>query len=193
MEAQILGARMLCRGKFLNLQEITFRDDRGRERRWEAADREGSASASFILARVMPQDELLLIRQFRPPAGRLMLEFPAGLIDPGETPEQTAVRELAEETGYHGKILCSTPPAYSSPGLTGEPITMVEMVVDGDAFAGAEVVPHPEDTESIEVFRVPRRDLAAFVKQQEEAGVGVDSKIYTFLAGMRWAIADSER
>lgn len=39
------------------------------------------------------------------PIDKISIEVPAGLIDPGETPEQTAVRELKEETGYVGEVI----------------------------------------------------------------------------------------
>ena len=54
-----------------------------------------------VLLPVTADGRVILIRQFRYAAGEIMLEVPAGTIDPGETPEETAGRELVEETGYH--------------------------------------------------------------------------------------------
>lgn len=183
MKSEAKLRRILGEGRFLRLRELEYDNGSG-PRIWESCDRRGTGSAVFILARIVPDDEILLIRQFRPPAGRLMLEFPAGLIDPGETPETTAVRELYEETGYRGRILGKTLPGWSSPGLTGETISMVRMEIDGDAFRDVAVAPHPEENERIEVFRVRRTGLAEFVAGQEAAGVGIDTKLYTYLAGM---------
>lgn len=56
-------------GKFLVLKDLSFQDDRGRLRHWEAVDRDGEASAVFIIARIVPDDEILFVRQFRPPTG----------------------------------------------------------------------------------------------------------------------------
>lgn len=49
--------------------------------------------------------EVLLEKQFRPPTEKVCIEFPAGLMDEGETPEECALRELKEETGYVGEVI----------------------------------------------------------------------------------------
>lgn len=57
--------------------------------------------------------ELLLQKQYRPPVNKVVIEVPAGLIDVGETPEQCAVRELFEETGYVGVAEQTSPVMFN--------------------------------------------------------------------------------
>ena len=108
-----------------------------------------------------------------------MIEFPAGLIDPGETPENSAVRELYEETGYQGKITAVHPATLSSPGLSGEELVLVEMSIDEKEYPE---IPeqHLEDTESIECLRIPAEKLPGFLKNAVASGDGVDIKVLTY-------------
>jgi len=55
---------------------------------------------AVVIVPVTADGRLVMVRQYRYPVGRVMLEFPAGKIDAGEAPFACAVRELAEETGY---------------------------------------------------------------------------------------------
>ena len=119
MQQKILSRSVIGAGKFLVLKDLSFQDDRGRLRHWEAVDRDGEASAVFIIARIVPDDEILFVRQFRPPTGRLMLEFPAGLIDPGETPAETAVR-LSRESALRLIARLQFPRAYRRSDFTGD-------------------------------------------------------------------------
>jgi ADP-ribose pyrophosphatase len=61
----------------------------------------GLALADYVTVLALTEDEqVVLVRQYRPVIERLTLELPSGAVDPGEEPEQTARRELLEETGF---------------------------------------------------------------------------------------------
>ncbi|MBQ9803394.1 MAG: NUDIX hydrolase [Lentisphaeria bacterium] len=195
MTPHIASSTVVTEGRFLVCKRLEYIDANGETRTWEAVDRRrtvpGScpSNAALIVAKIVPDDEIVLIRQFRPPAGKMMIEFPAGLIDPGETPAATAVRELYEETGFEGKVLTVSADGYSSPGMTGESIVLVSMEIDGSKYPGG-MIPenHQEASENIEVFRVKSSELAHFIAEMESAGCGVDSKIHTVLAFRRMGL-----
>ena len=95
-----VGRRDVYRGRVFDLTVDRFRDDEeGREFEIEIVNHNGGAA-------VLPVEEdgtLVLIRQWRYPLGRVMLEFPAGKLERGEPTHECAVRELAEETGYRAR------------------------------------------------------------------------------------------
>jgi ADP-ribose pyrophosphatase len=67
------------------------------------------------------EDQVLMIRQYRHPAGRLLWEIPAGLRDAdGEDAHATAERELLEETGYRARDWQVLTDVFTSPGILGE-------------------------------------------------------------------------
>lgn len=72
--------------------------DDGSEHTFHYAD---SPDAVTVIA-ITPNHELVMVRQWRHPVQRVTLETPSGIIDPGESPEEAASRELREETGYEG-------------------------------------------------------------------------------------------
>ena len=92
---------------------------------------------------------VLLVLQARPAVNADVLELPAGLVDPGETPIDCARRELHEETGYVAGRLESLVSFYTSPGFSTE---LIHIFVATDVREGA--VQHDEE-EEIEVVRLP--------------------------------------
>lgn len=60
------------------------------------------APDAVTVVALTPGGELVMVEQWRHPLQRVTVELPAGIMEPGETPEQAAVRELREETGYGG-------------------------------------------------------------------------------------------
>jgi len=126
---------------------------------------------------VMPVDDkkrILLVRQYRLPARRYLWELPAGRIDPGETPLQTARRELTEETGYRARKFKKLAEFYPSPGFLAEKMTIY---LARELTAGKQT---PMEDERIET----RWYTSAEVDKLIHAGKVLDAK--TQIGFLKW-------
>jgi ADP-ribose pyrophosphatase len=92
----LVSAEVVWRGRFLDVRSDTVALPNGVHTTREYIVHPGAV----MMVPLLPDGRLVMERQYRYPMGRVMLEFPAGKIDPGEAPFACAVRELAEETGY---------------------------------------------------------------------------------------------
>ena len=79
---------------------------------------------SAVMMAVDDRKRILLVRQYRLPAARYLWELPAGTVDPGEKPLQTARRELIEETGYRARTWRKLASFLVSPGYVTERMTI---------------------------------------------------------------------
>jgi ADP-ribose pyrophosphatase len=95
-----LSSEQLFKGKLLDARRDTVRLPDGRCATREYIVHPGAVMVVPILSQSASEWQLVLERQFRYPLLRVMLEFPAGKLDPGEDPFACARRELREETGY---------------------------------------------------------------------------------------------
>ena len=182
---EILRKNEVASGKWLALEVLDYVDRNGTQRKWECVSRKRCAGAVLMIAELLPSHRLVLIRQYRPPADGIVLEFPAGLIDEGETPETAALRELREETGYHGVIRKIFPPAYNSPGLTGEFIHTVLMEIPENAQK--ELKTDFDESEQIETLLIPKHSLLESVESMCAEGIRIDAKV------LAYALAESGR
>ncbi|MBN2909781.1 NUDIX hydrolase [Polycladomyces sp. WAk] len=69
---------------------------------------------------ITDEKKLVLVRQFRKPLEKTILEIPAGKLEPGEDPRACAFRELEEETGYQAEEMTPLVSFYTSPGFADE-------------------------------------------------------------------------
>lgn len=120
----------------------------------------GHAGATAIIA-LDQDDKILLVRQYRSAAAKVMSEIPAGVLNPSEDPQVAAIRELQEETGYKPGKIVSLGGLYTAPGYTQEYIHL---------FVATELVesrlPADED-EFIEVERVTLTDALTKIEHGE--------------------------
>ena len=116
LEEQVIASRRIYEGRIVSLRNDTVRLPSGRESVREVVEH---ANAVTILP-VDDKGRLLLVRQYRLPARAVLLEAPAGNMDDGETPEETAHRELREETGHDCRELKPLPNFYPAPGFSEE-------------------------------------------------------------------------
>lgn len=103
-----------------------------------------------------PGGDVLLVRQYRAPAGRRLLEIPAGTMEPGESVEACAVRELAEEVGMRARRWQPLGAIYPSPGFLTEVVHL---------FVASDLSPHTLDAEEedLEIVAVPLADARRLV------------------------------
>ncbi len=128
--------------RHLNLYEISYINQNGLKKLWQIASRADKPKcvtgkfdmpdAVVIVPFHKKKDKLVIIKEFRVPLGGYQYGFPAGLVDEGETIQQTCIRELKEETGLNvTRIKKISPPVYSSSGMTDESVSMVYVECDG--------------------------------------------------------------
>ncbi|KAK7503402.1 hypothetical protein BaRGS_00005323 [Batillaria attramentaria] len=172
----------LAKGKWIALNQITYRDPTGKERTWEAVERTTRHSGDTdavavipILKRMLKCDCVILIKQYRPPLNGYTLEFPAGLIDKDEDPLECAVRELKEETGYTGIPKHISPGVCLDPGLSSSTVNMVTVEIDGDVEVNRRPLP-----EFIEVIPVRMDTLLDTLNEHAKNGLIVHSMVYTY-------------
>ncbi|MCY7395150.1 MAG: NUDIX hydrolase [Nocardioides sp.] len=162
-----VGAERVAYDGFTRVVVRRYRLPDGRELDWDLLD----APASVAVLALTDEDQMVLVEQFRPGPGRVVLSLPGGLVDPGEAPVDAGERELLEETGY----------AASSVELVGriDPINAVRpwhvAVARGCTPTGHRALDEFED------IRVVLLDVASVRARLHDATIGSMAQIYLAL------------
>ncbi|MCC6792953.1 MAG: NUDIX hydrolase [Thermomicrobiales bacterium] len=145
-------------GKLVHVRVDHVRLPSGREGVREVVEHPGAVGVVALTAR----DEVVLVRQWRHAVQQELLEIPAGTAEPGESPEETARRELIEETGYRAGSIRQIACYYSSAGFLSEQLTLflAEDCAPGDRADDAD--------ERTEVFLVPRGGIADLIDSNDQ-------------------------
>eukprot|EP01083_Nonionella_stella_P046318 124010_1 len=204
----VIGRDVKWSGKWLRAVEVMYMQPDGKPAFWESVERTtrhegyevdgvdiltlishgspdvpaGSDRPAISLKRA----QVALAIQPRPAVGRLSVEFPAGLIDRGETVAGAAERELSEETGLTGDILEHSPPLALDPGMSNSSTSIVSILVDGDSEENRNAKQNLDSGEFINVVRAPLLTLRQSLQDYTARGFAVDAKLYAFALGLEW-------
>ena len=118
-EEKTLKSERIYEGRIINLRRDTVTVINGESQR-EIVEHGGGA----VIAAVKDDGKMIMVKQFRKPVERIMLEVPAGKLDQGEEPTAAALRELKEETGLDFTPVKAdemySKPLFTTVGMTDE-------------------------------------------------------------------------
>jgi len=162
VEEKTLSSRRIYEGRAVRLRVDTVKMPDGRETTREVVEHDDCVA----IVAVDGEDNILLVKQFRKPVEKELLEIPAGGIDPGETPEDCVRREMREETGFLPQKVEKLGGFYSSPGFCTEYLYL---------YLATDLVHSPlqaEDTAGISLVRAPLAKIPELIA----SGAIVDAK-----------------
>lgn len=173
MRIEILSDEVVYDGVFIQTIRRSYRGSDGKKGIWEVVRRKTRGRVVGIAA-ITPEKEIILEKSFRVPIENHVIELPAGLMDKeGESEEETARRELLEETGYTVEKMVPLVSGTISAGIITDEIAIY-------AGIGARKISEQqlEGSEDIEVVKVPLSGLVDYLLKQIGGGATkVDVKI----------------
>jgi ADP-ribose pyrophosphatase len=152
-----LATQQIYQGRAVNMRVDTVENAGGAETTREVVEHSDCVAVVVI----DEQDNVLLARQFRHAVGKFLLEIPAGGIDSGEEPVDTVCRELQEEIGYFPRRIERLGGFYTTPGYGTE---YLHCFLATDLVSSRLVA---EDTESIELLRIPSEQIPLLIMSGE--------------------------
>jgi ADP-ribose pyrophosphatase len=161
-EAVVKANKVVYHGRIITVEVADVRLPHGAETRMEVVRHPGSV----VLLPMPDADHLMLVKQYRYPAGRTMWELPAGSLKPGEPPEAGAARECEEETGLIPAVVQRLGTFYATPGYCDEQMTFYKMKGLQEPGPGHAIAPKDED-EDIEVGTFSIDEVRAMVNSGE--------------------------
>ena len=152
---KVTGKKKIFSGNYLKVWSTEFVDKKGGRVNWEWCE---GRDAVHIFP-ITPEQEVVLIRNYRIPLEQYVIEMPAGLLDKnGETMEEAAKRELLEETGYSAEKLTALKRAWPHQSGMSNGISYCFIATGLKKIRDTA----GDDSEDIEVIKIPLKNLMDF-------------------------------
>ena len=156
-----ISSHRVYTGRVISLDVDEVRFPNGTIGELEMIRHSGASAVVPLLDAAKADPDVVLIRQYRYASNGYLYEIPAGRLDPGESPEECAERELREETGYSAGRLRQLTTIYTTPGFTDE---RIHIFVAQELTNGLAA---PEADEFVELHPVPLSHAVAMVHSGE--------------------------
>lgn len=157
MPERTISSERVYAGRVVSLRLETVEYENGKLGQREIVEH----APVVVIAPLLDDDTLLLVRQHRAPVAESLLELPAGGIDGDETPQAAVHRELIEETGYRAGEIRALSTFYSAPGYCNE---LMHLYLARDLQVGDA---EPEEDESIELEPVSLAEARRLIRSGE--------------------------
>ncbi len=178
-----ISERVVYEGQWLSVHETICKGKDGMEIVWESVRRKKSSVGVVILAKLVPSNRIILIKQYRPAIHGYILAVPAGL---GFGDPAHALVELKEETGYKGKIVSVSPVLKTGASLINDNAYIVCVDVDERDPANFKPQQSLEPGEDIQVFLLKPHEAKDFLLDQQKQGVHIAANLWYLLGIGQW-------
>lgn len=134
LKEETLESKLFYKGSFFELYQDQVRLPNQRIAQRDYIQHSGACIVAPLMAKTLDSNSIFLfVRQYRYALKEILIEFPAGKIDPRENPQICAHRELLEETGYEAKKLQFLTQFYPCPGYSNESIHFYLAEIDPES------------------------------------------------------------
>lgn len=178
-----ISEKTLYKGKWIELQEITYKGKNNEELKWERIKRTNTTNTVVIISKLIPSNRYIFIKQYRAAIDKYVIGFPAGLVE-GDDICQNALRELEEETGYKGKVKSISPELYSNPALLTDKVTLAKVDIYEDVIENQMPIQKLEPDEDIEVIALHKEEINDFLLKEQKNGTAIGMGIWYVFYGL---------
>jgi len=175
-----ISETLLYESDWLQLLKANWKHENGKVYGWDFVRRKFSQNAVVIIAKLIPSNRYVIIKEYRAAVGHFVIGFPAGLTESKDVTED-AIRELKEETGFISDNIVKVSPVLDmNPAMTDATFQVVTMEVDETIKENINPIQELELSENIEVFLLKKEEINDFLLKQQELDVRVGPAVWYY-------------